>query len=96
MTERFRYSGTATVDGVHLPNVRLQENPPEGEMRSWEGSASFPAADAPEGFPANLDLGSTATVELPDGRKGQALITNTAFDGHRWTVELTGTGPAPA
>ena len=95
MNERFSYHGPATVGGVRLPNVGLQENLPDGGLRSLEGSASFPAADAPAGFPADLDLGSVASVELPDGRTGQVLITNTAFDGRQWTVELQGTGPAP-
>lgn len=95
MSERFSYHGPATVGGVRLPNVILREDFPDGGLRSWEGSAAFSAADAPEGFPANLDLGAMASVELPDGRTGQALITNNAFDGRQWTVELTGSGPAP-
>lgn len=95
MNERFSYRGPATIGGVRLPNVRLQENIPDGGLRSWEGSASFAAADAPEGFPANLDLGKVASVELPDGRTGQALVTNNTFDGRHWTVELQGSGRAP-
>ncbi len=95
MDEHFSYSGPATVDGVRLPNVRLQENPRDGGLRSWEGSASFSVADAPDGFPSNLALGKMASVELPDGRAGQALVTNVVFNGGQWDVELQGSGPAP-
>ncbi|WP_406200109.1 hypothetical protein OG331_25150 [Streptomyces sp. NBC_01017] len=94
MNERFSYSGSAVIDGVQLPNVRLQENPPEGGLRSWEGSAVFHVSEAPEGFPANLDLNSPVLIELADGRRGQVLgFVN--FDGTRWTIDLQGTGPAP-
>lgn len=95
MDERFSYSGSATVDGVRLPNVRLRENPRDGGLRSWEGSASFSMTDAPDGFPSSLNVGNMAPLELPDGRAGQALITNVAFNGGHWVVELQGSGPAP-
>ncbi|MFH9413963.1 hypothetical protein [Streptomyces rochei] len=95
MDERFSYRGPALVAGIQLPNVRLHEIAPGAGLRAWEGLATFSVADAPAGFPANLDLGKAASVELPDGRVGEALITNKAFDGRHWTVELQGSGPAP-
>lgn len=54
----------------------------------------MPAARAPEGFTPSLAT-DPVPVELPDGRHGKALVTNISFDGTGWTVELTGTGPAP-
>lgn len=90
MTDQFHYSGPATIDGVQFPNVDLH-----GDTRDWEGVTSFPASSAPAGFSANIS-GGPLTVELPDGRRGRALMSNVRFDGSRWTVDLTGTGPAPA
>jgi hypothetical protein len=95
MNERFSYHGSATIGGVQLPNVQLLENVPDGGMRSWEGSAVFHASEAPEGFPASLDLNSPVLIELADGREGQVLGF-VSFDGSHWTVDLQGTGPAPS
>lgn len=95
MNKRFSYSGSATVGGVTIPGVRLMENGPVGGLRSWGGSASVAIADAPGGFPGNLNSGDQHVIELSDGRKGNVLVTNVGFNGRAWTVELTGTGPAP-
>ncbi|SDM46778.1 hypothetical protein SAMN04487981_101617 [Streptomyces sp. cf386] len=95
MTERFTYSGSATIGGVQLPNVRLQENAPDGGLRSWEGSARFSASDTPEGFPGDLEGPQSVLIELPDGRTGQVLVTSIGFNGAHWSVGLLGTGPAP-
>lgn len=93
--ERFQYRGPATIDGVDFPNVTLAEQAPEGGLRSWEGTTSFSAAAAPAGFSANVATSGAVTVLLPDGREGLAFV-NASFDGHAWTLDLTGTGPAPS
>lgn len=95
MSQRFTYSGPATISGMQIPNVRLQEGK-EGEMRYWDGSATFPADETPEGFPGDLNGPQSVPIELPDGRTGQVLVTNVAFNGAHWMVELMGTGPAPS
>jgi hypothetical protein len=95
MNERFTYSGSATISGMQIPNVRLQEGK-EGEMRYWDGSATFPADETPEGFPGDLNGPQSVPIELPDGRTGQVLVTNVAFNGAHWMVDLMGTGPAPS
>jgi hypothetical protein len=93
--ERFAYRGPATIGGVPLPVVHLRETTgPDEILRSWSGRSSFPVAEAPEGFPSNLDTNGPATVELPDGRTGTVLL-EVGFDGRSWTVDMTGTGPAP-
>ncbi|QTU45630.1 hypothetical protein F3K20_12820 [Streptomyces scabiei] len=79
-----------------FPTVRLQETTgPEEGLRSWDGLSSFGVAEAPEGFPASLNAGETARVELPDGREGAVLVTNVGFANGAWTVHMQGTGPAP-
>ncbi|MEU6649497.1 hypothetical protein ABZ904_08620 [Streptomyces sp. NPDC046900] len=95
MSERFSYSGSATIAGVPVPNVVLQEDAPDGGLRSWRGLASFNVAEAPEGFPGELDTGGPVPVELHDGRTGEVLVRGIGFNGGRWTVDLLGTGPAP-
>lgn len=91
---RFRYYGPATIDGVDYPEVTLSE-PPERGISSWTGTTSFSSASTPEGFSANVGIDNAVTVELPDGRLGQAFIS-VRFDGSHWTLDLTGTGPVPA
>lgn len=88
------YDGPATIDGTEFPVVSLREHR-EGEMRSWDGTASMPVSQAPNGFAPDLSGRDAVPVELPDGRHGKALVTNTHFDGSTWRLELTGTGPAP-
>lgn len=95
-TERFSYSGSATIDGVTYPSVLLMENAREGGLRSWGGSVSFPQTGAPQGFTPNLGGDGPVSVDLPDGRSGQLFVANVNFDGHDWTLELLGTGPVPA
>ncbi len=95
MNERFSYRGSATIGGLLLPNVELRENASDGGLRSWEGSASFPVSDAPEGFPRNFETGGPLPVELADGRRGEIFVQGVGFDGSRWNVDLLGTGPAP-
>lgn len=94
-TERFHYSGPAEIDRVSFPEVQFQERPSEGRLRSWEGATSFSAANTPVGFTANMGGSGPVTVQLPDGRQGQAFVSNVGFDGSRWTVDLMGTGPTP-
>lgn len=93
--QRFAYRGPAEIDGVLYPVVQLQENPPEGGLRSWEGAASFSVTSAPDGFNPGIGTGGPVTIELPDGRKGQAHAF-VSFHTDRWTVDFEGTGPAPA
>lgn len=88
------YDGPAAIDGTQFPNVSLREHR-EGEMRSWDGSATMAASQTPEGFAPDLSSRDAVPVELPDGRHGKALVTNIRFDGRSWRLELTGTGPAP-
>ncbi|MFH9823026.1 hypothetical protein [Streptomyces bobili] len=95
MSERFKYRGPAVIDGVQFTGVDLQEDTGPGEhLRSWSGTTSFSANDAPQGFTGMP--GGPFLIELPEGRSGQVLITNVHFDGHAWTVQLQGTGPTPA
>lgn len=89
------YDGPAAIDEVEFPAVRLREYL-DGNLRGWEGMARVSTAGTPEGFSPNFAGNDPVTVELPDGRLGQALVTNVAFDGSSWTLHLTGTGPAPA
>lgn len=97
MSERFKYRGPATVGGVPFPTVLLQEDGGPGEsLRSWSGLSSFLNTAKPQGFTGSLGDDGPVTVELPDGRSGQALVTNIEFNGRTWTVHLQGTGPAPA
>ena len=96
MSERFRYRGPAVIDGVQFPVVLLQEDTGPGEhLRSWSGLSSFPNSAKPEGFTGAPGEGPVS-VELPEGRKGQVLVTEVQFDGRAWTVHFQGTGPAPA
>jgi hypothetical protein len=96
MNERFSFSSSATVGGLSLPNVRLRETDEGSGLRSWQGSARFRVADAPEGFPGSLDTSGRVTVELADGRRGDGFVTSVNFDGSLWIVDLVGTGPVPA
>ncbi|MEU6513666.1 hypothetical protein [Streptomyces sp. NPDC046978] len=96
MNERFSYRGSAAIGGVTLPNVVFQETTQDGGLQSWEGAAAVPVSDTPDGFPGNVDTGQTVLVELPDGRKGDVIVTNLGFEGSQWTVQLLGTGPLPA
>jgi len=89
------YEGPADIDGVEFTHVRLRECA-DGYLRGWEGTTQISAADTPEGFSPNLSGNDPVPVELPDGRRGQALVTNVSFDGSHWTLHLMGTGPAPA
>lgn len=91
--ERFSYQGPANIGDVDFDDVHLHEER-EGHLRSWEGGTSFLSAAAPAGFTPNAADGPV-TVRLPDGREGNVLVTNVAFDGQRWTLDLQGTGPAP-
>lgn len=90
----FQYRGPATIDGVAFPDVRLDEER-EGGLRSWRGGASVAANNTPDGFSPDFGGDEAATITLPDGRSGQALVTSVGFDGRMWTIEMTGTGPAP-
>lgn len=87
------YHGPVAVDGVEFPTGRLSEHR-EGNLRAWEGSAWVAASRTPEGFSPSL-AGDPVPVELPDGRRGMALVSNVRFDGAYWRLDLTGTGPAP-
>jgi hypothetical protein len=93
--ERFRYRGPATIDGVTFPLVQLHEEAPDGGLRSWEGSTSFAASNPPAGFSPNVGNAGAVTVELPDDRQGQLLVTDTHFDGQTWTLNFQGTGRPP-
>lgn len=88
------YDGPADIGGITWPNVRLREHR-DGGLRSWDGSASMAVSQAPAGFAPALSQPDPDAVELPDGRRGKALVTNIHFDGSEWHLELTGTGPAP-
>lgn len=92
------YDGPVAIGGVQYPIGRLREHREpvgdDGHLRSWDGAAWIVAARAPEGFSPNLAT-DPVPVELPDGRHGNALVTNVTFDGAYWKLELTGTGPAP-
>jgi hypothetical protein len=92
--ERFSYQGPANIGGVDFDDVHLDEERDAG-LRSWEGSTSFLAAAAPAEFTPGLANVDTVAVRLPDGREGRALVSNVAFDGQHWTIDLQGTGPAP-
>ncbi|MFB7399772.1 hypothetical protein ACFCZR_06330 [Streptomyces rubiginosohelvolus] len=92
--ERFHYRGPALLDGIEFPDVRLREER-DGGLRSWEGETSFPASAPPSGFSPDLAHAGTVAVRLPDGREGNALVTNLSFDGASWSLSLQGTGPAP-
>lgn len=88
------YEGPAAINGVEFSEVRLREYL-DGHLRGWEGTSRIPAARIPEGFSPNFAGNDPVPVELPDGRHGMALVTNVSFDGTTWTIDLTGTGPAP-
>ena len=97
MSERFRYRGPAAIGGVQFAVVLLQEDTGPGEfLQPWRGMTSFPASATPQGFTGNLGQDGPVTVELPDGRAGQVVVTDVQFDGRTWTVHLEGNGPAPA
>lgn len=97
MSERFRYRGPAVIGGVQFAVVLLEEDTGPGEsLQSWRGISSFQASATPSGFTGNLGNDGPVKVELPEGRSGLALVTNTGFDGRAWTVHLQGTGPIPA
>ncbi|MFJ5779101.1 hypothetical protein [Streptomyces sp. NPDC093094] len=93
MNGRISYRGPATIDGVLIPNVQLREKASGSGPRTWEGRSSFRVAEAPEGF--GLAPGGPVAIELADGRRGDVLVRNVSFDGRRWTIDFTGTGPAP-
>jgi hypothetical protein len=95
MSERFSYSGPATIDGIDYPAVELLEHLPEGEvgLRSWSGSASLTKPS--EGFIDTLSADGPSVIELPDGREGRVYVV-ADFDGHSWAVSINGTGPAPS
>ncbi|MGW4886922.1 hypothetical protein [Streptomyces murinus] len=93
MNERFTYRGSATVGGVQLPNVELQEKAVESGLQAWEGSARFAMTRAPDGFPGSLDINGRVLIELADGRRGEVFATNVEFDGTHWSVDLLGNGP---
>lgn len=88
-----KYQGPASIAGVSFPSVSLREES-VGHLRSWEGTTSFLPSAEPSGFTADLLNTSTTIVQLPDGRQGDVFVS-TSFDGQRWTLDLTGTGPAP-
>lgn len=87
------YDGPVTIDGVQYPTARLREHR-DDYLRSWDGAAWVAASSTPKGFSPSLAT-DPVPVELPDGRHGNALITNISFDGACWKLELAGTGPAP-
>ncbi|MFF1416556.1 hypothetical protein [Streptomyces sp. NPDC058280] len=95
--ELFAYRGPAVVADIDFPDVELHEERDAGDavLRSWEGETSFLAAEVPTGFTPALMDSDIVTVRLPDGRQGQALVTDLQFDGQAWTMVLQGTGPAP-
>lgn len=91
----FIYEGPATIGGVAFDEVSLHEERQPfdlGYLRSWEGTAVVPVTAAPPLF--GMPNTPTLEVELPDGRKGRACAS-ARCDGGRWTLEITGAGPAP-
>lgn len=92
----FRYDGPATIDGITYPLVRLREETHPGGLRSWHGSLSVHAQNPPAGFtPPDMTRTGPTELRLADGRAGQAYMFP-SFNGTVWTLEITGTGPAPA
>ncbi|MEU5323027.1 hypothetical protein AB0G67_40685 [Streptomyces sp. NPDC021056] len=89
------YDGPVTVDGIKYPTARLREHREQSGLRSWDGAAWIAASRTPEGYKPSLSGNEPIPVELPDGRHGNALVTNVGFDGAYFKLELTGTGPAP-
>ena len=88
------YSGPVAIGDVQYPTARLREHREQGGLRSWEGAAWIAVSRLPAGHEPSLAT-DAVPVELPDGRRGKALITNIVFDGAFFKLELTGTGPAP-
>ncbi len=91
----FIYQGPATIGGVAFAQVSLREERhpfEESYLRSWEGTAAVPVTAAPPLF--GMPDTPTLEVELPDGRKGRAHAS-ARCDSGRWTLEITGDGPAP-
>lgn len=88
-----KYQGPASIGGVSFAAVVLREEH-DGRLRSWEGSTTFPASAQPEGFTADFLNSPSTSVELPDGRKGDAFVS-TSFNGNQWTLDVRGTGAAP-
>ncbi|MBT3152613.1 hypothetical protein HTV45_17310 [Streptomyces sp. CHD11] len=90
--ERFGYAGTATIDGVHFPGVRLTGQSP-GDGGSWSGSVSFEIE--PPGFVERVGAAGVSTIRLADGREGRGVV-NVSYAGRYWTLTITGIGPVPA
>jgi hypothetical protein len=94
----FAYEGPAVIGDVAFPEVSLREQRdpvfgiPDGLLRSWNGTATIP----PSAQPPLFGMPNTPTLEvvLPDGRTGRACASARCDNG-RWTLEITGEGPAP-
>ncbi|MFD7615744.1 hypothetical protein [Streptomyces sp. NPDC059802] len=90
-----RYDGPVSIGGVKYSPARLREHRDHSGRRSWDGAAWIVASRTPKGYKPDLSGNDSVPVELPDGRHGNALVTNVSFDGAYFKLELTGTGPAP-
>lgn len=91
----FFYQGPATIGGVAFTEVSLREerHPFEDSyLQTWEGTAVVPATAMPPLF--GMPNTPTLEVQLPDGRMGRAFAS-AQHDAGRWTLEITGEGPAP-
>lgn len=91
----FHYEGPATIGGFVFDEVSLHEERhpfDEHYLRSWEGTAVVPIMTKPPLF--GMPNTPTLEVELPDGRKGRAYASARCDNG-RWTLDITGEGPAP-
>lgn len=104
------YEGPATVGGLSLPKVRIQDGVEEtdpvwqnlGEpalaMRWWEGEAS---GDDPALLRSAWRLpDGPVEVALPDGRRAMAYVTvdvtkHLDTPYPEWQMTLQGTGPSP-
>ncbi|MFJ3834458.1 hypothetical protein ACIPY6_02955 [Streptomyces sp. NPDC090054] len=91
----FHHSGPVTIDGVTYPHAEIREYRSQGGLRSWSGSLSFHANSQPTGFSPDLAQAGPVKLGLLDGRAGQAFLSM-SFNGSVWTLDIQGTGPAPA
>lgn len=91
----FFYEGPATIGGVAFSQVSLREERQPFDLvylASWQGTAVVPASAAPPLF--GMPNTPTLEVQLPDGRAGR-VCASARCDKGRWTLEITGEGPAP-
>lgn len=93
------YEGPGSIAGIPLEVVKVSEHA-EGMGESvirrwWEVSAEAAREDVPKQVVMRAAAEGSCLVEVPGKGEGLAEVLSVALDGHRWQIELRGSGRAP-